>query len=493
MSYVELKDTAPLDYKVPGLLIAGEWREGRLARRQAVINPATGQALGSLSLADHRDLDEVIAATSAGFATWRRVPAWQRGEILAGTAQRMRERAETIATWLTLEQGKPLAESRAETLMAAAIIQWYGEEARRGYGRIVPSRLPDSEMLVYKEPVGPCAAFSPWNFPLVLSSRKLAGALAAGCSVVLKAAEEAPTAVAAMVACFHEAGVAPGAIQLVYGEPAEVSATLLASPVVRKLSFTGSVPVGKHLARLAADQLQRVTLELGGHAPVLVCDDANLEAAVAQLVAGKFRNAGQACLAPTRMFVQRGVYDEFLERFTAAVLALRVGDGLDPASQMGPLANARRLEAMQPLVDDALARGARLLCGGHPLERPGCFYAPTVLADVPDDAQVMNIEPFGPIAPCTSFETLDDAIARANGTAYGLSAFVFTDSASRQRRAVQGLEAGVIAVNSLAVSNPETPFGGMKHSGYGSESGIEGLEAYQHTKFVHAQSAFAAA
>ncbi len=490
MNAIPMGPTPEATYTAPPLLIGGQWREGRLARRHAIINPATGQVIGGQSLVDHRDLDDALLATQQGFAKWRAVPAYRRALTLTDTAQLIRARLDNIATLLTLEQGKPLAEAKAETLMAAEIIQWYGEETRRAYGRVIPPRLPHSEMLVYKEPVGPCAAFSPWNFPLVLSSRKLAGALAAGCSVMLKAAEEAPAAVAAMVACFVDSGVCDGAIQLIYGEPAEVSAALLASATIRKVSFTGSVPVGRHLARLASDQVQRVALELGGHAPVLVFDDANLDTAIVQLVAGKFRNAGQACLAPTRIFIQRRVYDEFLERYSAAVAQLHVGDGMNPSTQMGPLANARRLDAMQPLVDNALGRGAGLLTGGKQLARPGYFYAPTVLADVPDDAVVMNTEPFGPIAPCSAFDTIDEVIARANRTTFGLSAFVFTDSYSRQRRAVQSLEAGVIAVNGLAVSNPETPFGGMKESGYGSESGTEGLEAYQHTKFVHAQSAY---
>lgn len=488
----EAPAASPLRYQAPKLHIAGRWRDGRHARRATVRDPASGEALDDLSLADDADIDEALAAAERGFAAWRQVPAWQRAEALSAAARRLHERREEIAVLLTLEQGKTLAESRQEIASTVQVIQWYAEEGRRSYGRIIPPRLPGTALQVLREPVGPCAAFSPWNFPLMLASRKLAGALATGCSVVLKAAEETPASVAAMVQCFLESDLPEGALQLLYGVPAEVSRRLLASPVIRKLSFTGSVPVGRELARLAADQLQRVTLELGGHAPVLVFDDANLDSLVPGIAGSKFRNAGQICAAPTRFIVQRGVYDAFIERFAAQAERLRLGPGLDPATTLGPLANARRPAAMQPLVDDALSRGARLVTGGRAPDRPGYFYAPTVLADMPAGAQALRTEPFGPLALVMPFDTEAEALALANDTRMGLAAYLYTDSASRQARVVAGLHAGAVAVNTHSVSSPEAPFGGVGDSGYGSECGIEGLDGYLQTKFVNLHPAYPA-
>lgn len=369
-----------------------------------------------------------------------------------------------------------------ECAMAADLIKWYAEEARRTYGRIVPARAPGSRMDVLKAPVGPVAAFSPWNFPLVLSARKVGGALAAGCSIVLKAAEETPASVAAMVECLAQ-DLPAGALQLVYGVPADVSQALLASPVIRKVTFTGSVPVGRQLAQLAGKHLKRITLELGGHAPVIVCDDADLSRAVPLLVGQKYRNAGQACLAPTRFFVARRRHGDFLDAFAAGARALRVGAGLDAASQMGPVANARRHGALRDLVDRTVAQGARVVAGEAP--QAGFFLPPMLLADVPDTAPAMQEEPFGPLACITSFDTLDEAIARANANAYGLAGYLFTDSARSIHAVSQGLEVGSLAVNGVGVSVPEAPFGGVKDSGYGSESGIEGMEAFLDSKFMH--------
>lgn len=477
-------------YEPPLLHIAGRWRTGRHARRQTLIDPATGEPLGNLALASADDIDDAIAAAERGFAAWRQVPAYRRCDALLAAARRLQQRSEEIAVLLTLEQGKPLAEARGEIASTVQVLQWYAEEGRRSYGRIIPPRTPGSSLQVLREPVGPCAAFSPWNFPLMLASRKLAGALATGCSVILKGAEETPASVAAMVACFLEADLPEGALQLLYGVPSEVSRQLLASPVIRKLSFTGSVPVGRELARLAADRLQRVTLELGGHAPVLVFADANLEKAVAQLAGAKFRNAGQICAAPTRFLVEREVYQAFLDRMQAACERLTLGPGLDPATTMGPLASARRQAAMQPLVDDALARGARCVTGGRRPDGPGCFYLPTLLADMPADARAMRDEPFGPLVLARPFDTEAEALAVANDTRMGLAAYAYTDSASRQQRLVAGLRVGMVALNHASVSSPEAPFGGVGDSGYGSECGIEGLDGYLQTKFVHQFPAF---
>ncbi len=469
-------------YRCPDLLIQGAWRRGRDERRQRVIDPATDETLDELALASAQDVQDALAATAEAFERWRQVPAHERCACLERGVARLRERIEPIATLLTLEQGKPLAEARAECAMAADLIKWYAEEARRVYGRIVPARAPDSRMDVLKLPVGPVAAFSPWNFPLVLSARKLGGALAAGCSIILKGAEETPASVAAMVDCL-QAELPPGTLQLVYGVPAEISQALLASPIIRKASFTGSVPVGRHLAELAGRHLKRITLELGGHAPVIVCEDADLARAVPLLVAQKFRNAGQACLAPTRFFVARRLYGDFLDAFAHASRSLRLGPGLDPATQMGPVASRRRQATLGELIGRTVAQGARRIVGEAPSQ--GCFVAPTLLADAPADAAAMQEEPFGPVACARAFDTLDEAIALANRNAYGLAGYLFTDSARAILAVSQRLEVGSLAINGLGVSVPEAPFGGVKDSGYGSESGIEGMEAFLDTKFTH--------
>ncbi|MGH8432688.1 MAG: NAD-dependent succinate-semialdehyde dehydrogenase, partial [Solimonas sp.] len=442
-------------YRAPRLLIDGEWCRGRSGQVLTVVNPADGQPLDTLGLACAKDLEEVLASAERGFQAWRRVPAHERCARLERAVVRIRERTEHIATLLTQEQGQPLAEARMECAMAADLIKWYAEEGRRTYGRIIPARTPGSRMDVQKAPVGPVAAFSPWNFPLVLSARKLGGALAAGCSIVLKAAEETPASVAAMVECLAEE-LPAGAVQLVYGVPAEVSQVLIASPVIRKVTFTGSVPVGRHLAQLAGQHLKRITLELGGHAPVIICEDADLARAVPMLVAQKFRNAGQACLAPTRFFVARARYGDFVDAFAAAVRALHLGAGLDVETQMGPVANARRQAAVRDLIDRTVAQGARLVAGRVP--ESGFFVAPTLLADVPDSAPAMQEEPFGPLACATPFDTLEEAIDRANANSYGLAGYLFTDSARSIHAVSERLEVGSLAVNGIGVSVPEAPF-----------------------------------
>lgn len=469
-------------YRCPGLLVGGRWRTGGGPERQRIVDPATGETLGELALASPEDLQEALCTTAQAFGSWRQVPAHERCARLERGVARIRARLEHIATLLTLEQGKPLAEARAECLMAAELIKWYAEEARRVHGRVIPARAPGSRMDVLKVPVGPVAAFSPWNFPLVLSARKIGGALAAGCSIVLKAAEETPASVAALVECLNEE-LPEGVLQLVYGVPAEVSRILVASPVVRKVSFTGSVPVGRELAQLAGRHLKRITLELGGHAPVIVCGDADLQRTVALMVSHKFRNAGQACLAPTRFFVARRLYRDFLEAFAEAARGLRLGAGIDPATQMGPLANARRRQAVQDLLARSAAQGARVLAG--PAPATGFFVAPTLLADLPLDAPAMVEEPFGPVACVLPFDTLDHAIDMANRSAYGLAGYLFTDSAQAILAVSERLEVGSLAINGIGVSVPEAPFGGVKDSGHGSESGIEGMEAFLDTKFTH--------
>ena len=474
--------TPALDYRCPQLLLGGEWRTGRHADRLAVRNPANGAVMDELALASADDLQLALQTTQKAFDHWRQVPAHERCARLERGVARLRDNAERIATLLTLEQGKPLAEARAECAMAADLIKWYAEEARRVYGRVIPARLPHSRMDVLKFPVGPVAALSPWNFPLVLSARKLGGALAAGCSIILKAAEETPASVAAMVDCLNQE-LPPGVLQLVYGVPSEVSEALIRSPIVRKVTFTGSVPVGRHLAVMAAQHLKRITLELGGHAPVIVCGDADLQRTVNLMVQHKFRNAGQACLAPTRFFVDRRIYGDFVDAFASASKALRVGSGLDQSTQMGPVASPRRQAAVMDLIQRSVASGARAMAGDAPAE--GSFVAPTLLVDVPGDAPVLIEEPFGPVACAMPFDSLDEAIAMANANPYGLAGYLFTDSAKAILSVSERLEVGSLAINGMGVSVPEAPFGGVKDSGYGSESGIEGMEAFLDTKFTH--------
>ncbi len=473
-------------YRAPTLLIDGRWCRGASAQTWSVRNPATGEVLDELGLAHEADVDRALQASQRGFEAWRAVPAARRSQLLLQGVGAMRARRQAIATALTLEQGKPLAEALAEVDMAGELIQWYAEEARRVYGRLLPSRLPGADMRVSRHPVGPVAAFSPWNFPLVLSARKIGGALAAGCSVLLKPAEETPGAVAAMVECFHDQGLPEGALQMLFGQPAALSRQLLESPVVRKLSFTGSVEVGRLLARQAAEGFKRMTLELGGHAPAIIWRDADVGQAARLLAAHKFRNAGQACLAPSRFIVHQDVLEPFTQAFVECASSLRVGDGMDPATTMGPLANARRVQSVSELVLDARRRGAQVIEAAPAPDPTGGYYAPpVVLCGLAPQARVLTEEPFGPVAPMLSVDSLEQALHQANATAYGLAAYLFTDSASVVHACESGLEVGALAVNNVAVSVPEAPFGGVKHSGMGSESGIEGMEAFLESRFVH--------
>lgn len=474
--------SAPAPYRAPELLIAGQWRTGRHAMTMPIVNPATATTLDHLHLASQDDIAQALDAAQSGFALWREVPAHERCARLERGVARMRQQTEHIATLLTQEQGKPLAEARAECAMAADLIKWYAEEARRIHGRILPARLPHSSMQVHKQPVGPVAAFAPWNFPLVLSARKIGGALAAGCSIILKAAEETPASVAAMVECLQQE-LPEGALQLLFGVPAEISEQLITSPIVRKVTFTGSVPVGRQLAQLAAKHLKRITLELGGHAPVIVCADADIDKTVSMMLTHKFRNAGQACLAPTRFYVERRIEKAFQDAFVNASHRLVLGDGMAPGTQMGPLANARRVAAVRDLIDRSVQAGAQL----HQAQAPETgFFAPvTVLTDVAPDSPIMVEEPFGPVATVTPFDHIDHALQLANHSPYGLAGYLFTDSARVVHRVSERLEVGSLAINGMGVSVPEAPFGGVKDSGYGSESGIEGMEAFLETKFIH--------
>jgi len=471
-------------YPAPKLFIAGVWRMASDGATLPVLNPATGETIADLPVASSADLDEALAAAEAGYKVWRTTSAYDRARILHEAARLMRERSRYIGSVCTSEQGKPLAESSAEAVACADIFDWFAEEARRAYGRIVPSKHPGIRHMVFKEPIGPVAAFSPWNFPTTIPSRKLAAALAAGCSVVIKPAEEAPGSCLELARCLDDAGLPKGVLNVVFGVPADISAYLIASPVIRKISFTGSTAVGKHLARLAADGMKPTTMELGGHAPVIVFEDADLDLAARMSATSKFRNAGQICIAPTRFYVHDSLHDAFVDRFAAYADTLRLGSGLDPATQMGPLANSRRVTAMEQFIGDALSQGGLRVTGGEGLEGPGNFWRPTLLADVPNGARIMNEEPFGPVAVTQRFSSFEQVIQQANRLPYGLAGYAYTRSARTAADVADALEVGMVGVNFSVLTGPETPFGGVKESGHGSEGGHEGLEAYLVTKYV---------
>ncbi|MCB1388327.1 MAG: NAD-dependent succinate-semialdehyde dehydrogenase [Rhodobacteraceae bacterium] len=467
------------------LFIAGEWLGAKGRVTETVLNPATGEALAELPHATQADLDRAAQAAGETFANWRRVPAHDRAMILRKAANLLRERADHIGRRMTLEQGKPLAEARLEALISADIFDYTADEGRRTYGRIVPARVPGMRWMVTREPVGPVAAFTPWNFPAVIPARKISAALATGCTMVIKPSEETPASVLELARALDDAGLPKGVLNVVYGVPAEVSERLIAADPIRKITFTGSTGVGQQLAVLAAKAgVKRATMELGGHAPVMIFDDADIDAAVQVLAGAKFRNAGQICIAPTRFYVQEAVHDRFVEGFTAAAAKLKVGDGMNPASTMGPLANPRRVAAMQALVADAVDRGAGLKLGGEVLGNQGNFYAPTVLTDVPDTARIMNEEPFGPVAVTARFSTLDEVIHQANRLPFGLASYAFTRDTATAQALADRVEAGMLGINNVMINMPETPFGGVKQSGYGSEGGSEGMDAYLATKTV---------
>src|SRR6266849_6455626 len=447
------------------LYIDGKWVNGGGRKGEDVLNPATEKPLAHLPHASKADLDQALEAAKKGFALWRTTSAYDRAKIMRKAADLMRERHDAISKIMVQEQGKVYVEARAEVLTSADIIDWYAEEGRRSYGRIV-------------------AAFTPWNFPVLTPARKVGGALASGCSLILKASEETPGACVEMVRCFADAGLPAGVLNLVFGVPAEVSEHLLAKDAVRKISFTGSIPVGKHLAQLAAKGMKRTTMELGGHSPVVVFDDADPEKAADTIAAFKYRNAGQVCISPTRFYVQEPVYKRFLARFTEYANGIKLGDGLEKGITMGPMANARRIDTMDSFVADAKSRGGKVVTGGKRRGNQGFFYEPTVVTEVPDDSKIMTQEPFGPVAPIVTFKTFDEVVERANSLEYGLAAYAFTSSNATAAAIGDAIESGMVGVNSVAVSTPETPFGGVKESGHGSEGGIEGLGAYLNTKFI---------
>jgi succinate-semialdehyde dehydrogenase/glutarate-semialdehyde dehydrogenase len=482
---------AATGYPDTPLFIDGTWGAAAGGRWIDVANPATAGRIGRVAHAKKRDLDRALDAAQKGFATWSATSAFARSALLRRAADLLRERVDHVARIMTLEQGKPLAQARVETLAAADTMDWFAEEARRSYGQIIPARAPGVIQMTHKVPVGPVAAFTPWNFPLNQVVRKLSAALATGCSIIVKGPEETPASPAALIRCLDDAGLPPGVVGLVYGVPSEISEYLIPHPVIRKISFTGSTPVGKHLAALAGAHMKRATMELGGHAPVMVFDDADLDRAISDMVVHKFRNAGQVCVSPTRFLVERGVADRFIEGFVAGAQKIRVGDGLNAESEMGPVANERRIPALEALIADAVARGATLATGGKRIGNEGWFFEPTVLVDVPAEARVMNEEPFGPLAIINRCDDRDAILREANRLPFALAAYAYTQSAETQQ-ALRAVRAGMLTINHLGLGLPELPFGGMMESGYGTEGGSEAIEAYLDTQLITTRNTAAA-
>jgi succinate-semialdehyde dehydrogenase / glutarate-semialdehyde dehydrogenase len=462
------------------LYIDGRWKK---ADGQPVLNPADETVLGTVPTATIADLDDAIAAAERGFAVWRKTAPAKRTQIILKAASLMRERVSEMATAMTLEQGKPLDQARLEILRGCDIIEWDATEGLRMYGRVIPSE-DGMRHTVLRQPIGPVAAFSPWNFPMSSPARKVGGALSSGCSIILKASEETPAGAVQLVRAFDDAGLPPGVLNLVFGNPAEISGHLIPHSSIRLVTFTGSIPVGKSLAEMAGRHMKPAIMELGGHAPVIVCDDVDPVATAATSVTGKSRNAGQVCVAPTRFFVQESIYKSFADSFAEKAAQLTVGNGLDPATQLGPLANSRRIEAMEGFVADAKAKGAKVLAGGQRIGNRGYFFPLTVLAELPDDARAMREEPFGPLALVNPVRDLDEAIEKANSLPYGLAAYAFTRSAHNADRLANDVEVGNLSINHFVASVAETPFGGVKDSGYGREGGTEGLQCYTVAKNV---------
>ena len=473
-----------MTYPQLSLYIDGEFIQGGGRREQDIVNPATHEVIGKLPHATREDLDRALAAAARAFQSWKKSSPMERSKVLRKVAELARERAQDIGRGITMDQGKPLAEGVGEVMACSEHAEWHAEECRRIYGRVIPARNDSVRQMVLREPVGVVAAFSPWNFPFNQAIRKISAAVGAGCSIILKGPEDAPSAVVALAQLFHDAGLPAGVLNIVWGVPSEVSDHLIDSSVVRKITFTGSVPVGKMLAAKAAALMKRSTMELGGHAPVIVCDDADIDLAVKLMVPHKFRNAGQVCISPTRFYVQEGVYDRFVADFVSKTQALKVGDGLLPDTKMGPLAQQRRVGAVAGFVDDARERGASVLTGGAPIPGVGNFFSPTVIADLPEDSRLMTEEPFGPVAGIVRFKTVDEVLQRANSLPFGLAAYAFTGSNRNAHALSTGLEAGMVTINHLGLALAETPFGGIKDSGVGSEGGTETYDGYLNTKFV---------
>jgi succinate-semialdehyde dehydrogenase / glutarate-semialdehyde dehydrogenase len=468
------------------MYIDGQWCTAQNGRTLGVINPATEEVLAAIAYGGRAETRRAIEAAHRSLPAWMKLTAWDRAKILKKTAELMRERTDAIARTLTLEQGKPLAESRAELLHSADTFEWFAEEGKRAYGQVIPHSVQGKRYVTVKHPVGVVGAISPWNFPITLQARKIAPALAAGCTIVSKPASQTPLCLIQVFECLIEAGLPAGVANLVMGSAQEIADEFLENPAVRKISFTGSTEVGKQLMKGAADQVKRLSLELGGHAPFIVFPDADPEMGAKIAVTGKFRNNGQVCIAPSRFYVHKDVEKKFTEAAVEFAKNLKLGNGLDPGIEVGPMFEKRAMDNTIGLVDDARQRGARILTGGKRSDRftKGYFFEPTVLTAVPSDTRMLTEEPFAPVMPVLDFSKLDDVIRAANNTRYGLAAYVFTNDLTVAWRMAEGLEAGIIAINDPVPATPQCPFGGMKESGLGRELGHEGLEAYLETKYV---------
>ena len=472
------------NYPNTELLINGTWRPSSSSDWLDVVNPATEEVVGKVAIAQISDLDEALDAANSAFKIWRNTAPFARYKIMRRAADILRNRADNVAQIMTIEQGKPIAESKGETMLGADTIDWYAEEGRRSYGRTIPSQAANVNQIIVKEPVGPVAAFSPWNFPINQAVRKISGAVAAGCSIILKGPEDTPGSCAELVRAFVDAGIPAGVINLVYGVPSDISNYLIPHPLIKKISFTGSTAVGKELASLAARHMKLSTMELGGHAPAIVFKDADLATALDVLTMQKFRNAGQVCVAPTRFLVQEELYEKFVDGYVELAEKVKLGNGLDPSTSMGPLAHDRRLTAVEELVQDAEDLGAKIHCGGQRPKNVGYFYPPTVITGVPLSARMMNEEPFGPIIPISSFKSVEEVLTEANRLPYGLSAYAYTASSEIADRVGREIESGIIGINHHGQPAIETPFGGIQDSGQGKENGSEGLESYMHSKLI---------
>ncbi len=469
------------------LYVGGQWRPAMAGGTMSMMDPATEETIGRFARAEREDVLAAIDVTADTFKSWKKTPAWDRSKLLRRAAQLLAERADTVARRLTQECGKPLAQSKGEVVAAIECIDWFADEARRIYGETLSGRNEHQRFMVTYEPVGPVAAFTAWNFPVVLQARKIAPALAAGCTILCRPAEEGTGAVAELIKCFIDAGVPAGVINLVTGAPQVISETCMDSELIRKVTFTGSIPVGQHLMRRAADTVKRMSMELGGHAPVIIHEDVDPAKAAQIAAVGKFRNNGQVCVSPTRFFVHAQHKDAFTEHFVAATQKMKIGNGFDPDVEIGPLINRKRLEFTEKMVEDTVADGGKLVSGG---KRPaamnrGYFFEPTVFTDVPDDARIMVEEPFGPIAPMSTFESFDEVIERANSLPQGLASYVFTNSLRQAHKTAEALKTGIVAVNNVAAATAEMPFGGVKHSGFGRENGRQGMLDYLDVKFTN--------
>jgi succinate-semialdehyde dehydrogenase/glutarate-semialdehyde dehydrogenase len=468
------------------MYIDGRWTDADNGKTLAVVNPATEETLEEIAYGGRAETHRAVEAAQKALPGWMKLTAWERGKVLKKMAELMRERADAIARTLTLEQGKPLAESKAEILHSADTFEWFAEEGKRAYGDVIPPAVAGKRHMTLKHPVGVVGGISPWNFPVTLPSRKIAPALAAGCTIVCKPASQTPLCLVQLFECLVDAGVPPGVANLVVGPAQEIADEFLENPHVRKISFTGSTEVGKLLMRGAADQIKRLSLELGGHAPLIVFPDADPEAVAKAAVIGKFRNNGQVCIAPSRFYIHQDVHKKFTEAAVEFAKGLKLGSGLEPGVEVGPMFEKRAMEQTVGLVDDARKRGAKILTGGKRSDRfeRGYFFEPTVLAGLAPDSRIMTEEPFAPVMPLLDFRKLDEVIAAANNTRYGLAAYVFTNDLTVAWRMAEGLEAGIIGINDPVPATPQCPFGGMKESGLGRELAHEGLEAYLETKYI---------